>query len=106
MKLKICLQQREYFLLFFFLAGLLQQFLAKYQADKAIILFFLKLHKLAGNYMFEINNRNIRTRCEICSKLAIKTQERRRTGVVIVNFGHITQMPPGKQLLRKVLSLH
>ena len=105
MKLKICLQQREYFLLFF-LAGLLQQFLAKYQADKAIILFFLKLHKLAGNYMFEINNRNIRTRCEICSKLAIKTQERRRTGVVIVNFGHITQMSPGKQLLRKVLSLH
>ena len=103
MKLKICLQQRKYFLLFF-LAGLLQQFLAKYQADKAIILFFLKLHKLAGNYMFEINNRN-RTRCEICSKLAIKTPEQRRTGVVIVNFDHITQMPPGKQLLRKVLSL-
>ena len=26
----------------------------------------------AGNYMYKVNNRNIRTRCEICSKLAIK----------------------------------
>ena len=24
---------------------------------------------LAGNYMFKVNNRNTRTRCEICSKL-------------------------------------
>ena len=31
----------------------------------------------AGNCMFEINNRNTRTRCEICSKLTIKTPERR-----------------------------
>ena len=31
----------------------------------------------AGNYMFNVNNRNTRARCEICSKLAIKTQERR-----------------------------
>ena len=27
----------------------------------------------AGNYMFKVNNRNIRTRCEICSKVTIKT---------------------------------
>ena len=26
----------------------------------------------AGNYMFKGNNRNTRTRCEICSKLTIK----------------------------------
>ena len=26
----------------------------------------------AGNYMFKINNRNARTRCEICSKLTMK----------------------------------
>ena len=26
----------------------------------------------AGNYMFKVNNRNTRTRCEICSKLTIK----------------------------------
>ena len=31
----------------------------------------------AGNYMFKVNNRNIRARCEICSKLTIKTPERR-----------------------------
>ena len=28
---------------------------------------------LAGNYMFKVNSRNTRTRCEICSKLTIKT---------------------------------
>ena len=26
-----------------------------------------------GNYVFKVNNRKTRTRCEICSKLAIKT---------------------------------
>ena len=30
-----------------------------------------------GNYMFKVNNRNTRTRCEICSKLTIKIPERR-----------------------------
>ena len=30
----------------------------------------------AGNYMFKVNNRNTRTRCEICSMLTIKTPER------------------------------
>ena len=30
-----------------------------------------------GNYMFKVNNRNTRTICEICSKLTIKTLERR-----------------------------
>ena len=28
----------------------------------------------AGNYMFKVNNRNIRTMCEICSKLTIRHQ--------------------------------
>ena len=32
----------------------------------------------AGNYMFKVNNRNTRTRCEICSKLTIKTPKRRQ----------------------------
>ena len=31
-----------------------------------------------GIYMFKVNNRNTRTRCEICSKLALKTPERCR----------------------------
>ena len=28
----------------------------------------------AGNYMFKVNDRNARRRCEICSKLTIKTR--------------------------------
>ena len=28
-----------------------------------------------GNYMFKVNNRNTRKKCEICSKLTIKTPE-------------------------------
>ena len=46
-----------------------------------------------GIYMFKVNNRNTRTRYEICSKLTIKTPERcqwRRSGVFIVTFEHIS----------------
>ena len=44
----------------------------------------------ASIYLFKLNNRNTRTRCEISSKLTMKTSERRamwrRSGVFIVNF--------------------
>ena len=46
-----------------------------------------------GIYLLKVNNRNTRTRCEICSKLRIKTPERqqwRHFGVFIVNFEHIS----------------
>ena len=49
----------------------------------------------AGIYMFKVNNRNTRTRCEICSKLTITTLEQlhwRRSGVFIVNFKHISHL--------------
>ena len=43
--------------------------------------------------MFKVNNRNTRTRCEICSKLTVKTPERRYfttcSSVFIVNFEQI-----------------
>ena len=45
--------------------------------------------------MFKVNNRNTRARCEICSKLTIKTPERRqwsRSGIFIVNFEHILHL--------------
>ena len=48
--------------------------------------------------MFKVNSRNTRTRCEICSKLIIKTSERRhwhhlrRSGVFIVAFEHILHL--------------
>ena len=46
-------------------------------------------------YLLKVNNRNIRTRYEIFSKLTIKTQERRQwrlSGVFIVNFEHISHL--------------
>ena len=49
----------------------------------------------ACNYMFKVNNRTTRTRCEIRSKLTTKTTERcqwRRLGVFIVNFDHIPRL--------------
>ena len=49
------------------------------------------------NYMFKVNKKNKknRTKCEICSKLTIKTPDQRnwrRSGVFIVNFEHILQL--------------
>ena len=44
----------------------------------------------AGNYMFKVNNRNTRTRCEICTKLTIKRPEQRQAIsdhiIIPVNF--------------------
>ena len=51
--------------------------------------------KQAGIYVLKVNHRNTRTRCEISSKLAIKTPERRhwrRSGVYIVNLEHISHL--------------
>ena len=45
--------------------------------------------------MFKVNNKNTRTRYEICSKLTIKIPERRhwrRSGIFIVNFEHISHL--------------
>ena len=49
----------------------------------------------AGNDMFKVNSRHTRTRYEVCSKLTIKTPERRqwhRPGIFIVNFEHISHL--------------
>ena len=37
----------------------------------------LNIHYLANIYLFKVNNRNTRKRCEMRSKLTIKTAERR-----------------------------
>ena len=45
--------------------------------------------------MFKVSNRNTRARCEICSKLTIKTPERHQWGhssVFIVNLEHISHL--------------
>ena len=38
----------------------------------------------AGIYLLKVNNRNIRTRCSICSKITIKNN--------VVNFEHISHL--------------
>ena len=44
-------------------------------------------------YLLKVNNRNTRTRFEICSKLTIKTPERRHhSGIFIVNLEHISHL--------------
>ena len=50
---------------------------------------------LAGIYLIKVNNRNTKTRCEICSKFTRKTPERgqlRRSGVFVANFEHISRL--------------
>ena len=45
--------------------------------------------------MIKVNNRNTITKCEICSKLTIKTPKRRhwrRSGAFIVNFEHTSHL--------------
>ena len=51
----------------------------------------------AGIYQLKVKNRSTKTRREICSKLTIKTPERRqwrRSGVFTVNFEHIYHLVP------------
>ena len=58
-----------------------------------------------NNYMCKVNNRNTRTRLEICSKLTIKILKRRhccRSGVFIVNFEYISH--PASDFLLLTLS--
>ena len=48
-----------------------------------------------GIYLLRLNNKNTRTRCEICSKLTRKTPERRhwrRSGVFIFNSEQISHL--------------
>ena len=47
----------------------------------------------AGIYLLKVHNKSTRIWCEICSKLTIKTPERRQwrhAGVFIVNSEHIS----------------
>ena len=48
----------------------------------------------ANIYLHKVNNRNITKRCEIFSKLTIKTLERRRrrSDTFIVTFEHISRL--------------
>ena len=50
---------------------------------------------IANFYLFKVNNKDTRETCKTCSKLTLKTPERRhwnRSGVFIVNFEHISHL--------------
>ena len=48
---------------------------SKYKNNKYLNNNFSKCINPAGNYLFKLYNRNTETRCEICSKLTIKTPQ-------------------------------
>ena len=53
---------------------------------------FMETYSPASKYMFKVNNESTRARCEIRSKLTIKTPERRdwrRSSIFIVNFEQV-----------------
>ena len=53
----------------------------------------IQQHGSVDIYLLKVNNKNTRTGCEICSKLTIKTPERRQwrhPGVFIVNLEHVS----------------
>ena len=63
----------------------------------------------ANIYLFKVDNINTRKRCEICSKLRIKTPERchwHRSGVFILNFEHISHFFLDVILLFLLLTLN
>ena len=60
-----------------------------------MIYFLLSKYVPAIIYLFKLNNRNTRKRCEICSKLTVKTPERNhwhRSAIFVVNFEHILHL--------------
>ena len=59
------------------LGGILSGFVALFEFKDFMIFFIFPI----GIYLFKVNNRNTRARCEIYSKL---------TGVFTVNFEHIS----------------
>ena len=61
--------------------------------EKGNLMFYMIVS--VGIYLLKVNNRNTRTRCEICAKLTIKIPERRhwrRFGIFIVTFELISHV--------------
>ena len=53
---------------------------------------YLNCNILVIIYLLDVNNRNTRKRCEICSNLTIKTRYWCRSGEYIANFEHISHL--------------
>ena len=69
---------------------------------EVVLVQLLGVNNPPGIYLLKVNNRNTRTRCEICSNLTIKVPERRRrSGVFIANFEHVTAAWEEQNFLQK-----
>ena len=65
------------------------------EVKKTFLSYVLKLRSIpADNHIFKANNRNIRKRCEICSKLTIKTPERHLASFCCLYFYFWTYIIP------------
>ena len=58
-------------------------------ARKLNVVFYQKVQNPANIYLFKANNRNARKRCEICSKLTIKTHFTPFSSVFIADFEQV-----------------
>ena len=70
---------------------------------------FLTRDNQASIYLFNVNNGNISTMCEICSKLTIKTSERcqwRRSSVFNVSFEQVSHIFLVSPLTRNEVAEH
>ena len=56
-----------------------------------IIIIFMPLNNPANIYLFKVNYRNTRKRCEICSMLTITTPERPGVFISKLKIGHRKQ---------------
>ena len=65
-----------------------------YTFPKFYVMVVIRYLNPVGISLLKVNNGNTRTRCDICSKLTIKTEQChwRRSDVFIVNFEHISHL--------------
>ena len=75
--------------------------------NKSLISEFPLEQNSAGIYLLKVNNRNTRTRCEICSQLTIKTPENHlHLCVQKLNLEISTHAPESKNLHQVLISSH
>ena len=61
---------------------------------------------LAGNYMFKVNNRNTRTKSEICSNLTIEIPKRRHISLLVFLLLNLSRlMPTGVNIVSSFFSM-
>ena len=87
-----CKQRREVVNSYPEAAILLQRFYLNFSMKifQFVTKILISIINQADIYLPKVNNRNTRTRCEICSKLTIKTPEGRQWRLIIMNRFNIS----------------